>query len=184
MGQTRPKEGFRLIAATDQLLYAVVAYRQKEQNLFARYGLSPVDGSIRWHTQEVISRRMPLVEAQMAHGAISTAEYNHRSETPHLNAHRMTVSELPQVRVGAYDLLTCHQIWQIPFLPGEEPNGGGDLTVSDTLLYLQPFNNQWLETTHASPAITTWLALDIRDGTVRWHYQKKDEGDMAGAALL
>lgn len=167
-------EGFRLIAVTDQLLYAVVAYRQQGQSLFARYGLSPLDGSIRWRTQEVIAGRMPLVEASIAHGAVYTAEYMLRAQTP---------GELLLVRVGAYDMVSGRQIWQTPSMPGEEPNGGFDLMVSDTLLYLQTFNNQRPETARAQ-TIITWHALDIRDGTQRWQYQKKDEGGMTGAALL
>jgi outer membrane protein assembly factor BamB len=177
-------EGFRLVAVTDQLLYAVVVYRQQGQNLFARYGLSPVDGSIRWHTQEVIAGRMPLVEAHIASGIIYAAEYTLQSTTPHLDAHGMTIDEVPRVRVGAYDLATGHQLWQTPYMPGEEPNGGFDLTVSDDMLYLQTFNNQWPETARYPQTITTWHALDRRDGTVRWQYQKKDEGGMTGAALL
>ncbi|HET8845966.1 MAG TPA: PQQ-binding-like beta-propeller repeat protein [Ktedonobacteraceae bacterium] len=45
-------DGFRLITATDQLLYAVVEYRQNGQGSFARYGLSPADDRFSGNTMK------------------------------------------------------------------------------------------------------------------------------------
>jgi outer membrane protein assembly factor BamB len=178
-------EGFRLITVTDRLLYAVAAYHQNGQGIFARYGLSPADGSVLWQNHEVIVGRMPEVMAHIVNGVIYTTEYNLRPVTPYLDSHGMTINEIPQSRVGAYDLTTGHQFWQTPYMVGEEPNGGFFPAVSNGLLYFQTFNNLWPETAQRPNTITTLHALNTSDGTQRWQYQKKNDSDfMTGAALV
>lgn len=181
---TDDTEGFRLITVTDQLLYAVAAYRQNGQNIFARYGLSPADGSILWHNQEVLVGRMPLVAAQIVNGVIYTTEYNLKSVPSHVDSHGMTVDEIPQARAAAYDLATGHQRWQTPYMVGEEPNGGFYLAVSNDTLYFQTYNNLWPDAANKLNTITTLHALNTTDGTLRWQYQKtKDSDFMTGAVL-
>lgn len=181
---TNATEGFRLIAVSDHLLYAVAAYRQQGQNFFARYGLSPADGSILWHTQEALDGRIPLVEARIVNGVVYTTEYNLQPVPPHVDAHGISNDQIPQVRVGAYDLATGRQRWRTAYLVGEQPNGSFDLLVSGDLLYFQTFNNQWLPTAPHPQATATWYALNARDGTLRWRYQSKGEGGMTDAALM
>lgn len=181
---TDATEGFRLITVSDQLLYAVAVYRQRGQNFFARYGLSPADGSLLWHTQEALDGRMPLVAARIVNGVIYTTEYNLQPVPPHVDAHGMTTDQVPQVRVGAYDLATGHQRWRTAYMVGEQPGSSFDPLVSGDLLYFQTFNDQWLPTASHPQAITTWDALNSRDGTLRWRYQDKEEGGMTDAALM
>jgi outer membrane protein assembly factor BamB len=182
---TDDTEGFRLITVTDQLLYAVVATRQNGQDIFARYGLRPADGSILWQNHEVIEGRMPLVEARIVNGVIYTAEYNLKSVAPYLDSHGMTVTEIPEARAAAYDLATGYQRWQTPYMVGEQPNGGFSLAVSNNALYFQTFNNLWPETAQQPNAITTLHALNASDGTLRWQYQTKNsDSDFMTAAVL
>lgn len=181
---TDSTEGFRLITVTDQLLYAVAAYRQNGQNIFARYGLSPADGSILWQNQEVLVGRMPEVTAQIVTGVIYTTEYNLKSVTPYLDSHGMTVDEIPQARAAAYDLATGNKRWQTPYMVGEEPNGGFYLAVSNNTLYFQTFNNLWPDSARKPNTITTLHALNTSDGTLRWQYQKTKESDFMTGAVL
>jgi outer membrane protein assembly factor BamB len=182
---TDDTEGFRLITVTDQLLYAVVAYRQNGQDLFARYGLSPADGSILWQNHEVIVGRMPQVEAKIVNGVIYTTEYNLKSVPPYLDSHGITVAEIPEARAAAYDLATGHQRWQTPYMEGEQPNPGFSLAVSNGVLYFQTFNNLWPETAQQPNAITTLHALNTSDGTLRWQYQTKNsDSDFMTEAVL
>ncbi len=182
---TDATDGFRLIAITAQLLYAVGVYRQNGQNIFARYGLNPLDGSILWQDHEEISGSMPVVVARIVNEVIYTMEYNLKSIAPYKDSHGMTNSEIPQVRAAAYDLTTGHQRWQIPYMEGEEPNGSPYLAVSNDALYFQTYNHQWPAAAPNINDITTLHALNTNDGAVRWQYQKKHNGDfMTGAALL
>jgi outer membrane protein assembly factor BamB len=181
---TDDTEGFRLITVSDQLLYAVVAYRQNGQDIFARYGLSPADGSLLWQNHEVIVGRMPQAEAHIVNGVIYTTEYNLREVPPYLDSHGMTVNEIPQARAAAYDLATGHQRWQTPYMVGEQPNGGFFLAVSNGVLYFQTFNNLWPQTAQKPNTITTLHALNTSDGTLRWQYQKKNDSDFMTGAVL
>jgi outer membrane protein assembly factor BamB len=181
---TDDTEGFRLITVTDQLLYAVVAYRQNGQDIFARYGLSPADGSILWQNHEVIVGRMPWVEAHIVKGVVYTTEYNLKSVPPYLDSHGDTVIEIPEARAAAYDLATGHQRWQTPYMVGEQPNPGFSPAVSNDMLYFQTFNNQWPEKAREPNAITTLHALNTSDGTLRWQYQKKGDSDFMTDAVL
>jgi outer membrane protein assembly factor BamB len=178
-------EGFRLITVTDQLLYAVVASHQNGQDLFARYGLSPADGSILWQNHEVIVGRMPWVEAHILNGVIYTTEYNLKSVTPYLDSHGDTVNEIPEARAAAYDVATGRQRWQTPYMVGEQPNAGFSLAVSSDMLYFQTFNNLWPATAQEPNAITTLHALNASDGTPRWQYQTKNsDSDVMTSAVL
>jgi outer membrane protein assembly factor BamB len=179
---TDSTEGFRLITVTDQILYAVASYRQKGQDIFARYGLSPKDGSMIWQNSEVISGRMPVVAAQIVDGVIYTTEYNLKSVTPYTDSHGMYVNEVPQSRAAAYDAGTGKRLWQTPEMAGEEPNGSFYLAVSGDMLYYQTYNQNWPATAHQPNSITTLRALNVRDGAPRWQYQMKN-GGMTGAAL-
>lgn len=179
---TDTTEGFRLIALTDQVLYAVAAYPQNGQVIFARYGLSPQDGSILWHNSDVIAGRMPIAQAQIVNGVIYTTEYNLKAVTPYVDSHGMTVSEIPQSRVAAYSATTGKRLWQTPEMPGEEPNGDFYLHASADMLYYQTYNQDWPANAKQPNSFTTLRALSTRDGSQRWQYQDKD-GDMTGAVL-
>jgi outer membrane protein assembly factor BamB len=176
-------EGFRLVTITDQLLYAVVWYRYNGQDIFARYGLSPRDGSILWQDRELISGRMPEVDAQIVDGVIYTTEYNLKPVSPsYIDSHGMTIGEVVQSRAAAYDATTGKRLWQTPEMVGEEPNGGFYQAVSGGLLYFQTYNNQWPATAQHPNSITTLHVLSTIDGSPRWQYQAKD-GGMTGAVV-
>src|SRR5579859_325812 len=180
---TDSTEGFRLITITDQVLYAVVWYRYNGQDIFTRYGLSPKDGSILWQNRELISGRMPTVEAQIVGGVIYTTEYNLKPVSPpYIDSHGMTVDEVVQSRAAAYDATTGRRLWQTPEMLGEEPNGGFYPAVSGSLLYFQTYNQDWPATAQHPNSITTLHAISTVDGSPRWQYQMKD-GVMTGAAL-
>lgn len=181
---TESTDGFRLIAVTDQILYAVNVSRLNGQNFFTRYGLSPTDGSILWQKQEEISGSMPAISAQIVDGVIYTTEYNLKQVPPTVSSHGETVSEIPQSRAAAYDLATGHQRWQTPFMEGEQPNGGFGLSVGGNLLYFQTYNNSWPDSAAHPNSINTLHALSTTDGTVQWQYQKKNENDSMTSAVL
>jgi outer membrane protein assembly factor BamB len=175
-------EGFRLVTLTDQVLYAVVWYRYNGQDIFARYGLSPQDGSILWQNRELISGRMPTVAAQIVNGVIYTTEYNLKPVASYIDSHGMTVNEIVQSRAAAYDATTGKMRWQTPEMVGEEPNGSFSLAVSGDVFSFQTYNQDWPATAQHPNSITTLHVLSTIDGAPRWHYQWKD-GGMTGAAL-
>jgi outer membrane protein assembly factor BamB len=180
---TDDTEGFRLITITDQVLYAVVWYRYNGQDIFTRYGLSPKDGSILWQDRELISGRMPEVEAQIVDGVIYTTEYNLKPVSPtYIDSHGMTVGEMVQSRAAAYDATTGKRRWQTPEMVGEEPNGGFYLAASGGLLYFQTYNNEWPAASQHPNSINTLHVLSTIDGSTRWQYQMKD-GDMTGVVV-
>lgn len=175
--------GFRLVTVTDQVLYAVVAYHQNGQNFFARYALSPTDGSILWHTTEALSGSIQ-VTARIVNGVIYTAEYNLKPVSPHKGAHEMYIVEIPQVRVSAYDVATGALHWQTAEMVDEQPHGNFTLNISDTMLYFQTFNNAWPATAATPNHILTLHALRLTDGKSGWQYQLKNEiGDMSDSVL-
>jgi len=179
---TDDTEGFRIITLTDQLLYAVIWYRSNGQDIFARYGLSPKDGSIIWQDRDIISGRMPTVEARIVDGVIYTTEYNLKPVTPYIDSHGMTVNEVTQSRAAAYDAVTGHLRWQTPEMVGEQPNGGFYLQVSSDTLYFQTYNQDWPATASKPHSITTLRALSTSDGSQRWRYQWQG-GSITGAVL-
>jgi outer membrane protein assembly factor BamB len=173
-------DGFRLITVTDQILYAVASYPQNKQNIFARYALSPKDGSIIWQNHEVISGSMSFIEAQVVAGTVYTTEYNLKPIPAYTTSQGMTVDEMTQVHVIAYDAATGTRRWRTSEMVGEEPNPAFSLTVSHDMLYFQTFHQDW--SNFVSPDITTFHALSIKDGSQRWQYQVKS-GPVAGAVL-
>ena len=180
---TDDTEGFRLITVTDQVLYAVVWYRYNGQDIFARYGLSPKDGSILWQDRELISGRMPGIDAQIVDGVIYTTEYNLKPVSrPYVDSHGMTIAEIVQSRAAAYEAATGKRLWQTPEMVGEEPNGGFYLAVSGGLLYFQTYNQDWPAASRAPNSITTLHALSTVDGSTRWQYQMND-GTMPGVVV-
>jgi outer membrane protein assembly factor BamB len=179
---TDTTEGFRIITLTDQLLYAVIWYRYNGQDIFARYGLSPKDGSIIWQDRDIISGRMPTVEARIVNGVIYTTEYNLRPVTPYVDSHGMTVNEMTQSRAAAYDAATGHLRWQTPEMVGEQPNGGFYIQVSSDMLSFQTYNQDWPAAASQPNSITTLHALSTSDGAPRWRYQWQG-GSITGAAL-
>jgi outer membrane protein assembly factor BamB len=162
---TEMTEGFRLIAVNDQMLYAVVAYHQNGQNIFARYSLNAKDGSILWHNSEVISGRMPSVEAHIVDGVIYTVEYNLTDRLITQNtAYGKLFDQVVQTQVVAYDAGTGHKRWQTSEMVDKEPPSIFDLILSNDMLYFQT-----LSTIH--PSIFTLHALSTKDGLPRWQYQ-------------
>ncbi len=170
-------DGFRLITVTDQLLYAVVGYSQNGQGYFARYGLSPADGSILWQNHEAVAGPILNVEAHIVDGVIYTIEYGVKSVPPTLDSYGMTMTHLTEVRAVAYNLATGQQRWQTPSLIGEQPNGASFSTISKSILYFQTFHER-----APLPSTTTLHALSLSDGTLRWQYEQKG-GNLVGAAL-
>jgi outer membrane protein assembly factor BamB len=173
-------EGFRLVTVTDQILYAVASYPHNGQNIFARYALSPNDGSIMWQNQEVISGSMSSIEAQVVDGTIYTTEYNLKPIPAYTTSQGITVDEMIQVHAIAYDATSGTRHWRTPEMVGEEPNGGFSLTVSHDMLYFRTFYQDLRAL--VSPNITTLHALSVKDGSQHWKYQVKD-GTVAGAVL-
>jgi outer membrane protein assembly factor BamB len=172
--------GFRLVAVTDQILYAVASYPQNGQNIFARYALNPKDGSIIWQNHEVISGSLSSIEAQVVDGTVYTIEYNLKPIPEYTTSQGMTVDEMTQVHVIAYDATTGMRRWRTSEMVGEEPNPAFSLTVSHDMLYFQTFHQDW--SNFVSPDITTFHALSIKDGSQRWQYQVK--GDTVAGSVL
>ena len=180
---TDDTEGFRIVALTDHLLYAVIWYRYNGQDIFARYGLSPKDGSILWQNQDFISGRMPGVEARIVDGVIYTTEYNLKPVAhPYVDPHGMTIGEITQSRAAAYDATTGRRLWQTPEMVGEQPSGGFYLQVSGDMLCFQTYNNDWPATAPKPNDVATLHALSTRDGSQRWRYQEQG-GSLTGAVL-
>jgi outer membrane protein assembly factor BamB len=173
-------DGFRLITVTDQILYAVASYPQNGQNIFARYALSPKDGSIMWQNHEAISGSMSSIEAQVVDGTVYTTEYNLKPIPGYVTAQGITVNEMIQVHAIAYDAITGTRRWRTPEMVRQEPNGGFALTVSHDMLYFKTFYQDL--GAPVSPNITTLYALSVKDGSQRWKYQVKD-GPVDGAVL-
>ena len=176
-------EGFRIITLTDQLLYAVIWYRYNGQDIFARYALSPKDGSVIWQNRDLISGRMPGVEARIVGGVIYTTEYNLKPVIPpYVDPHGMTIGEMTQSRAAAYDASTGHLLWQTPEMVGEQPNGGFYLQVSGGMLYFQTYNDDWPAAASKPNSVTTLRALSTSDGSQRWRYQWQG-GSITGSVL-
>src|SRR5450432_3445065 len=123
---------------------------------------------------------MSFIEAQVVAGTVYTTEYNLKPVTPHINSQGLTVDEIPQSHVIAYDATNGMRRWRTPEMMGAEPNGGFSLTASKDMLYFKTFY-QDLETRTISN-ITTFHALSMKDGSQRWQYQVKDD-TVDGAVL-
>ncbi|GCE21770.1 outer membrane protein assembly factor BamB family protein [Dictyobacter kobayashii] len=168
-------EGFRLVAASEEVLYAVRSYHQNGQDFFARYALSAKDGSIIWQNSQPVVGSISDIEAQIVNGVIYTTEYYLKSITPYTDKNGMTVSEIPQSQVVAYEATTGKRLWQTPEGIGEEPNPDFSLSVTGTLLYYQVYNQNLLVTNSQSPTpVFTLYALRLTDGAPQWRYQVKD----------
>jgi outer membrane protein assembly factor BamB len=173
-------DGFRLITVTDQILYAVASYPQNGHNIFARYALSPKDGSIIWQNHEVVSGSLSSIEAQVVDGTIYTTEYNLKPIPEYTTSQGVTVTEIIQIHVIAYDATNGARRWRTPEMVGEEPNGEFDLTASNGMLYFRTYYQDL--SALASPHITIFRALSMKDGSQRWQYQVKDDS-VVGAVL-
>ena len=173
-------EGFRLIAVSDQILYAVASYSQNKQNIFARYALSPKDGAIIWQNHEVISGGISNVEAQIVGGTVYTTEYNLKPIPQYTTPQGLIVNEVIQVHAIAYDATTGTRRWRTAEMVNQEPNPDFSLTVSNDTLYFRTFYKDLAA--FVSPDITILHALSIKDGSQRWQYQVK--GDTEAGAVL
>ncbi|QBD80434.1 hypothetical protein EPA93_32460 [Ktedonosporobacter rubrisoli] len=174
-------EGLRLITVTDQVLYAVGSQEEHGQVIFGRYALSPRDGAILWQDRNLIPGHMPTVAAQIADGALYTMEYHLYPVPPTTDAHGMTMSEVIETQIRAYNAAMGKKLWSSPELQGVEPNGGFSLKVSGDLLYYHDFIQNY--TDHRADKMTLH-ALNRKDGTQRWQYQVPDNDSMTDSALL
>lgn len=178
---------FRLVAVTDQLLYAVSVPPNRnplpnEQENFTCYGLNPENGAILWQTTEVMVGWMSKVVAQIVDGIIYTAEYNLKTVTPDKDSRGVSISYIPQSRATARDARTGKKLWQTPMREGEYPNGFFSLIVADDLLYYQTQKNEPFDRDRHYSQSATFHALNVSDGTVRWRYQTSYKG-VTGAVL-